>query len=329
MENIIGAADQEQQIEVPQPNQSSESVINRPKEKSLGVPTPFKGEVSLKRSAQEMSTEQRSSANKKSKLFGHEKEVISLADDEETSTNQVKGTLIEEETGQNVDSPQSDSQRTLSQHQISKGIEKVVAIDVDQEPLINLQHITYDPVGTSGYKSKEDLIKEFLDERSVASKESYELVKEAKKMEISKSSMIAMKEKDSGVFRIAITENSQVTQVKIQMEKIAIPDKINFHRQASEVLYSDLIKSYLNKQKMEEKMEILEQKNNRIKAFAQAWKGRVKQLEADLLAKTSDADRKKEMKKLLDEKDRLIEELKKKLKLEPADHPNTKEFMSL
>lgn len=122
VENIIGAADKEQQIEVPEPNQSSESVINRPlsKEKSLGVPTPFKGEVSLKRSAQEMSEEQRSSANKKSKLSGHEKEVISLEDDEETSTNQVKGTLIEEETGQNVDVPQSDSERTMSHHQMSK-----------------------------------------------------------------------------------------------------------------------------------------------------------------------------------------------------------------
>ena len=134
VENIIGAADKEQQIEVPKPNQSSESVINRPlpKEKSLVVPTPFKGEVSLKRSAQEMSEEQRSSANKKSKLSGHEKEVISLADDEETSTNQVKGTLIEEETGQNVDAPQSDSERTLSQHQISKGVGKAITVDVDQ-----------------------------------------------------------------------------------------------------------------------------------------------------------------------------------------------------
>ena len=155
-----------------------------------------------------------------------------MADDEGTSTNKVKGILIEEETGQNVDVPQSDSERTLSQHQMSKRVEKVVAVDVDQEPLINLQHITYDPAGTSGYKSKEDLIKEFLDERGVASKESYELVKEARKMEISQSSMIAVKEKDSGVFRITVTDNSQVTQVKIQMEKITIPDKIFFHRQA-------------------------------------------------------------------------------------------------
>ena len=41
----------------------------------------------------------------RNKKYGHEKEVISLVDDEETSTNQVKGTLIEEETGQNVDAP--------------------------------------------------------------------------------------------------------------------------------------------------------------------------------------------------------------------------------
>ena len=76
-------------------------------------------------------------------------------------------------------------------------------------------------------------------------------------------------------------------------------------------------------------MESLEQQNNRIKAFSQAWKGQGKQVEADLLAKTSDADKKKKMKKMLDEKDRPIAKLKKKLKLELADHPHTREFMSL
>ena len=68
---------------------------------------------------------------------------------------------------------------------MSKRLEKVVVVDVDQELLINLQHITYDPVGTYGYKSKEHLIKDILDERNGVSKESYELMQEARKMEIS------------------------------------------------------------------------------------------------------------------------------------------------
>ena len=38
------------------------------------------------------------------------------------------------------------------------------------------------------------------------------------------------------------------------MDKIGILDKINFHKQASEILYSELLKSYLNKNKLEAKV---------------------------------------------------------------------------
>ena len=43
------------------------------------------------------------------------------------------------------------------------------------------------------------------------------------------------------------------------MDKIGIPDKINFHKQASKILYSDLLKSYLNKNKLEANVIKLEE----------------------------------------------------------------------
>ena len=43
------------------------------------------------------------------------------------------------------------------------------------------------------------------------------------------------------------------------MDKIAIPDKNNFHKQASEVLHLDVLKSYLNKSKLESKVAKLEE----------------------------------------------------------------------
>jgi hypothetical protein len=43
------------------------------------------------------------------------------------------------------------------------------------------------------------------------------------------------------------------------MDKIAIHDKIIFQKQASEIVYSDLRKSYLNKSKLESKMTKLEE----------------------------------------------------------------------
>lgn len=55
-----------------------------------------------------------------------------------------------------------------------------------------------------------------------------------------------------------MSDKSKVSQVKIQMDKISIPDEINFHKQASEILYSYLLKAYFNKIKLENKMLKLE-----------------------------------------------------------------------
>ena len=49
------------------------------------------------------------------------------------------------------------------------------------------------------------------------------------------------------------------------MDKIVVQDKINCHKQVSEVLYSDLLKSYLNKTKLESKVAKLEEQVRREK----------------------------------------------------------------
>ena len=93
------------------------------------------------------------------------------------------------------------------------------------------------------------------------------------------------------------------------MDKIDIPDKINFHKQDSEVLYSDFLKSYLNKSKLESKMTKLEEQVKREKVASKGWKVQVKKLEADLVAQGSKDNESKATKKLLDEKDNHIENM--------------------
>ena len=56
------------------------------------------------------------------------------------------------------------------------------------------------------------------------------------------------------------------------MDKIEIPNKINFHKQASETLYSDLLKSYLNKNKLDAKVVKLEEKIKREKVASKGSK---------------------------------------------------------
>ena len=81
------------------------------------------------------------------------------------------------------------------------------------------------------------------------------------------------------------------------MDKMVVLEKINFHKQASEVLYSDLLKSYLNKTKLESKLTNLEEQVRREKVASKGWKVQVKKLEADLVAKGSKEKESKATKK--------------------------------
>ena len=110
------------------------------------------------------------------------------------------------------------------------------------------------------------------------------------------------------------------------MDKISIPDKINFHKQTPEVLYSDLLISYLNKTKLENKVAKLEEQVKREKDSSKGWKVQVKKLENDMISQGSKDKETRASKNLLDDKDRQIESLQNKLKM--LDHTQTYEIMA-
>ena len=60
-------------------------------------------------------------------------------------------------------------------------------------------------------------------------------------------SLLTVKDMTSNVLNFALTEDEKVTEVKIQMDKVNIPDKILFHKKTNEILYYDLLHMYLNK----------------------------------------------------------------------------------
>ena len=95
--------------------------------------------------------------------------------------------------------------------------------------------------------------------------------------------MLVVREAKGNIFKIATSDREGVSQVKIQMNQVGIPDKVNFHKQASEILYSDLLKSYLSKTKLEEKVIKLEEQMKREKVASKGWKTQAKKLEVDLV----------------------------------------------
>ena len=74
-----------------------------------------------------------------------------------------------------------------------------------------------------------------------------------------KNPLLAVREADNNVFKITTNDKEGVSQVRIQMDKVGLLDKINFHKQASEIIYYDLLKSYLSETKLEEKVIKLEE----------------------------------------------------------------------
>ena len=97
-------------------------------------------------------------------------------------------------------------------------------------------------------------------------------MQEISKIVPGKSPLLAVREVDNNVFRISTNDKEGVSQVRIQMDQVGLPDKINFHKQASEILYFDLLKSYLSKTKLEEKVIKLEEQIKREKVASKGWK---------------------------------------------------------
>ena len=60
-------------------------------------------------------------------------------------------------------------------------------------------------------------------------------------------SLLTVKDTTKNVLNFALTKEEKATEVKIQMDKVNIPDKILFHKQTNEILYYDLLHMSLNK----------------------------------------------------------------------------------
>ena len=265
---------------------------------------------------------------KKPRVSSQGKEIVTLEDDEEESINQIQGSPILEEPSHSKEvshtaSPSishstSNSERTISQ---------IVLTEQSSKPVNHAQQYIFD-IENSLYESKQDMVKKLSEERILPAKENFKLMQELRKNTFAGTSLLIVKERDSNTLRIAIDDQTEGSQVRIQMDKILVLDKINFHKQASEVLYLDLLKSYLNKTKLESKLTKLEEQVKREIVASKQWKVQVKKLEANLVAQGSKDKESKATKKLLDEKDKQIEKLQKTLKIYVTYHPQTDEMMA-
>ena len=80
-------------------------------------------------------------------------------------------------------------------------------------------------------------MRKFTEENNISSEENLKLMQEVKKSSNVSSSLLIVRERDNNTLRIVVDDQVEGSQVRIQMDRIAILDKINFHKQVLEVLF--------------------------------------------------------------------------------------------
>ena len=153
-------------------------------------------------------------------------------------------------------------------------------------------------------------------------------MQEVRKASPNKLSLLTIKEPTKNDLNIALEEEEKVAEMKLRMDKISVLDKIHFRMQTIEVLYHDLLQLILSNKKIDAKVTKLEEQLKKEKAMGKAWKTKIKKLEADLMETGVNSDSQKSVKKLLEEKDKMMTSLKKQLKIPATDHPQIEELIS-
>ena len=78
---------------------------------------------------------------------------------------------------------------------------------------------------TSKIPSQEELVKYFIEKRNKSVDENYKIMQQIRKSVSNKSTLLAIRESEGNVFRIATTDVTGVSQVKLQMDQVEIADK--------------------------------------------------------------------------------------------------------
>jgi hypothetical protein len=91
------------------------------------------------------------------------------------------------------------------------------------------------------YQSKEDLMNRYVVKGSMANSEIRDLLLKVEKISQHKYSLFSVRDVERKRFNIAIEDDDKVSEIKMHYENIGAPDKVKFHSNVSDMLYSDYL----------------------------------------------------------------------------------------
>jgi hypothetical protein len=178
----------------------------------------------------------------------------------------------------------------------------------------------FDRSSKETYQSKEDLTKQCVNKGTIALGEMRDLVPEVENISPHKSFLFIVRDVEKITFNITVSYEYKVFEINIRYDNISDLDKVKFHKHTNDMLYSDYLILSLKNSKLSSYEMKLEGHLRREKASRRAWQNQVKRMESE---------GPQGLKSLLDEKDKLIQSMKKKLKMFSTENPQTTELVSL
>jgi hypothetical protein len=154
----------------------------------------------------------------------------------------------------------------------------------------------------------------------MANSEIRDLLPEVEKTSQSKASLLSVRDVEKKTFNIVVVDDDKVSKINMHYEHIGAPNKVKFHRNVSDMLYFNYLSLSLRVARLTTHALKLDGQLKQEKTSSKAWMTQVKRLESECP---------QGVKASLDEKDKMIQSLKKRLKMSPTDHPQIAELTAL
>ena len=102
-----------------------------------------------------------------------------------------------------------------------------------------------------------------------------------------------------------VATQNRVAKMRLNMQKIPVPDKIHLHKHTGEFIYIELMKATLKVSKLQTTLSRIENqlRQEKVENKVHQWK---KKIQHDLLAMVSEVDKGHATKKILAEKENTI-----------------------
>jgi len=125
-------------------------------------------------------------------------------------------------------------------------------------PLVQMRAYVLGKTEDIPFKSLKELKVDYMETRKHAFEHIFQYMLQAKGIAGSKVQLLFVRDPEANMLKLVMTSGKKAYEFKISLGQVSLPDKINLHKQSSDILYADLMKLAINYSKALDKIDKME-----------------------------------------------------------------------